>query len=71
MYGVPGIPDHSGSGASDILTDYVNALYGKAGFSTVINADSRYYHDGNGDIHCGTNEIRRFQVRPWWSCESE
>jgi hypothetical protein len=42
----------------NVLKNYVTNMFGKAGYYTVTYADSTYYHNGNGDIHCGTN-VRR------------
>jgi hypothetical protein len=46
--------NYTGAGASDILQDYVNAQFAHAGYTNIVNADSRYYHNGIGNIHCGT-----------------
>lgn len=43
---------------NDMLKDYVAAMFQKAGYSTIKEADSTYYHDDGADIHCGTNAIR-------------
>ncbi|MCX5636273.1 MAG: protein-arginine deiminase family protein [Planctomycetota bacterium] len=51
------------------FTTYVRNLFERAGFepSGIIESDSRFYHQGIGDIHCGTNVQR---VIPnsynWW-----
>lgn len=42
----------------NILKTYVTNMFGKAGYTTITDADSSYYHGGVGDIHCGTN-VRR------------
>jgi hypothetical protein len=46
------------SSTDDVLKDYVTNMFGKAGYSTITDADSSYYHNGGGDIHCGTNVMR-------------
>ena len=43
---------------NDILKNYVASMFQKAGYSIIKEADSTYYHDGGGDIHCGTNVMR-------------
>ena len=58
--------NYAGAGSSDILSDYVAAAFGKAGYATVISADSRPYHDGDGNIHCGTNVRRAIPAYLWW-----
>jgi hypothetical protein len=59
--------DYLGKSDSDILMDYVENALEKAGYTTDVNTpDSRFYHNRQGDIHCGTNVCR---VRPeykWW-----
>ena len=66
--------DHAGLGTSDILMDYVRNLFDKSGYSNVNEADSRFYHNWSGDIHCGTNKQRTIPPGPqedppgydWW-----
>ena len=56
-----------GGGASDILADYVAAAFFRAGYVLPpTTADSRYYHDGCGNIHCGTNVRRTIPSYKWW-----
>ena len=43
---------------NNMLKDYVAAMFQKAGYSTIEEADSMYYHNKGGDIHCNTNAIR-------------
>jgi len=39
----------------DVLQDYAQELFKGAGLTDVKTSDSRYYHNGCGDLHCGTN----------------
>ncbi len=50
---------------SDILMDYAQRLFQKAGY-TVKKADSRFYHHFGGDVHCGTNVKRNIPDYRWW-----
>ncbi len=59
------VVNFSGSGASDILHDYVAAAFGLCGYLDVNFVDARYYHDWEGSVHCGTNAIRAI-VGQWW-----
>lgn len=59
-------PNTGAEGANDILLDYVKNLFEKAGYADVNDADSRYYHHGSGDIHCGTNVQRTRPTYKWW-----
>jgi hypothetical protein len=58
--------NYLGAGNGDILADYVAAAFARAGYSSVISADSTYYHDWDGDIHCGTNVKRWIPTYSWW-----
>jgi len=58
--------DYTRTGASDILQDYVVAAFKSAGYTSVLTADSRVYHDTQGSIHCGTNVIREVPTYDWW-----
>jgi hypothetical protein len=50
-----------------VIRDYVTNMFGKAGFSQTIMADSRFYHWWGGDIHCGTNVQRVIPSSyKWW-----
>ena len=60
----PGVLDDPNE--PDILMNYVEKLLKKAGFSDVNDADSRVYHNGLGDIHCGTNVQRVIPDYNWW-----
>ncbi len=52
--------------ASDILGDYVDAMFQKAGYQTVTDADELNYHNYAASIHCGTNVQRRIPSYNWW-----
>ncbi|MCP4379472.1 MAG: hypothetical protein GY794_25285, partial [bacterium] len=53
-------------GARDILADYVEAAFGRAGYNRpLVSADSRDYHP-SGSVHCGTNVIRSIPSYKWW-----
>jgi hypothetical protein len=57
---------YDGGMDKDILGDYVWAAFQKAGFTNRNEADSRYYHNRDGDIHCGTNVRREVPAYNWW-----
>lgn len=50
----------------DILDAYMQTMFARAGYSEVITADSREYHNNVGDIHCGTNVVRVIPGYNWW-----
>jgi len=58
--------NYAGAGSSDILADYVAAAFARAGYTSVIEADSRWYHNSQGNIHCGTNVRRAIPAYLWW-----
>jgi hypothetical protein len=62
--------NHSGNGASDILKDYVRNTFQRAGYTNVVFADGRWYHNSGGNIHCGTNVTRRLPTTNWWETVS-
>jgi hypothetical protein len=53
----------------NVIGDYVSALFQKAGYNTIIEADSQNYHRVGGDIHCATNAQRIIPDYNWWECE--
>ena len=57
--------NHDKTGDSDILGDYIQALFAKAGL-TAIPVEDREYHDKSGSIHCGTNVQRTIPSFDWW-----
>jgi len=57
--------NYTGSGASNILGDYVENIFTKAGL-TVTPADDRTYHNNQGSLHCGTNVQRDIPTDKWW-----
>ena len=61
----PGV-NWNGTGNRDIFQDYANNTYKKAGFTRIVEVDSRLYHNGSGNIHCGTNVIRSLPTDNWW-----
>ncbi len=69
----PTVSIAGGDGASDILMDYVEAAFKKAGYALpAVKADSRYYHNGSGNIHCGTNVRRTVPTGyQWWEIEAQ
>ena len=58
--------NYDGTGAKDILNEYVTAMFQKAGYTNIIMADARYYHDNYGSLHCGTNVQRILPALNWW-----
>lgn len=56
----------NGSGNRDLFQDYANTTFTRAGYTRIVLADTRLYHDGSGDIHCGTNVIRDLPTLNWW-----
>ncbi len=54
--------------ADDILRSYVVSLFGNV-YNDVQVVPSRFYHNGQGDIHCGTNVRREIPSSyDWWEC---
>ena len=43
----------AGRGASDLYQGYADAAFRAVGYTTVLYADSRLYHDSGGNLHCG------------------
>ena len=60
------VVDYLGSGAHDIMEDYMRASFLKGGYASVISAESEAYHDFDGNIHCGTNVRRQGFAYRWW-----
>jgi hypothetical protein len=60
------VVNYSGSGAADILHDYVDAAFQHCCGLVPEFVDARYYHDGGGSIHCATNDIRLIPESHWW-----
>lgn len=56
----------SGKGASDLYQAYADAAFRKVGYTQVLYADSRFYHDSAGNLHCGTNVVRALPAGKWW-----
>lgn len=57
--------NYTGSGASNILGDYVESIFSKA-VLTLTPADDRAYHNNQGSLHCGTNVQRDIPTDKWW-----
>jgi hypothetical protein len=56
-----------GSGVKkDLFDAYATAAFRAAGFTKVVFADARQYHDASGSLHCGTNVIRSLPPGKWW-----
>ena len=61
------VVDYNQSGtASDILGDYAQAAFRRAGYASIDEADERWYHNAYGSIHCGTNVQRVVPTHKWW-----
>ena len=56
----------SGSGKSDLFQDYATKVFQKAGYTRIEFVNSTVYHDAAGNIHCGTNTIRRIPTAKWY-----
>ena len=58
-------------GSINLFNDYVIKAARKVGFTTILTCEERYYHNGDGSIHCGTNVLRRIPVLgsglEWWN----
>ncbi len=63
------VVDYLDTGATDILEDYLTAIFGKAGISNVVTVDSRIYEENGGSVHCGTNARREIPTYNWWEFE--
>ena len=63
----PTVTITGGGGTADILADYAAAAFRKAGYALpLVAADSRWYHNSQGNIHCGTNVRRAIPAYLWW-----
>jgi protein-arginine deiminase len=51
----------------DLLQDYVDATFRRAGYGTVEFVDSTTYHNTGGNLHCGTNTVREIPPGRWWA----
>jgi protein-arginine deiminase len=51
----------------DLLQDYVNATFQRAGYSAVEVVDSTTYHNNGGSLHCATNVVREIPGGAWWA----
>ncbi|KAI1449867.1 hypothetical protein F5Y02DRAFT_164661 [Annulohypoxylon stygium] len=49
----------------DILMEVVRKVYGEVGYEVIFIDDWFSHHEGGGDVHCGTNTMRKPQ-QPWW-----
>ncbi|MCH8828848.1 MAG: hypothetical protein IID45_04645 [Planctomycetes bacterium] len=58
--------NYDGTGAKDILKEYVTAMFQKAGYTNIMMTDVRNYHDDFGSLHCGTNVRRILPALNWW-----
>ena len=60
--------DFDGSGAKDILKEYVTSMFVRAGYTAadIHWADARLYHNLCGSLHCGTNVQREVPTYNWW-----
>jgi hypothetical protein len=59
--------DYNGSGIHSILGDYVDAMFRRSGYTTVLTADDRSaYSNYSGSLHCGSNVERTIPVFKWW-----
>ena len=60
--------DYLGTGATDVFEDYVRSSFVLAGYADaeIVFADARYYHDGCGPLHCGSNASRAIPSENWW-----
>jgi hypothetical protein len=56
----------TGRGSSDLFQGYADAAFRKVGYTTVLYADARLYHDAGGNLHCGTNVVRTLPAGKWW-----
>ena len=56
----------TGRGASDLFQGYADAAFRSAGYTRVVYADARVYHDAGGNLHCGTNVARALPAGKWW-----
>ena len=62
-------PEFAGTGVSDILWDYAQAAFRRAGYSTVTGINSIFYHNNVGNSHCATNVRRELPPLNWWEYE--
>lgn len=50
----------------DPLLDGHRAEMAGIPIGNIVRADGRYYHNGVGFIHCGTNVVRELPTDKWW-----
>jgi len=55
--------------ATDILMHYTREAMELAGYTNIVAPDSRVYHNGVGNIHCGTNARRTIPAYNWWEMD--
>jgi hypothetical protein len=56
----------NGTGKTDLFEGYAGSVFRAAGYRNVVLADTRFYHDTGGSLHCGTNAIRATAAAKWW-----
>jgi hypothetical protein len=57
----------NGSVASDLFQGYAAAAFKEGGYTKVVFADARIYHNSSGSVHCATNAIRTLPADKWWA----
>ncbi|KAA8646928.1 protein-arginine deiminase domain-containing protein [Aspergillus tanneri] len=50
----------------DILVEATNRVYGEIGLKVTYIDDWESHHIGGGEVHCGSNTIRKV-TSPWWN----
>lgn len=58
--------NYAGNGKADLFQDYVSNTFVAGGYKRVRFIDARFYHNGSGGVHCGTNVFRDIPSRAWW-----
>jgi protein-arginine deiminase len=53
-------------GGTDVFDSYVDQAAQLVGFAGTTPCEERYYHNGTGSIHCGTNVLRAVPSDKWW-----
>ncbi len=57
----------NGAAVSDLFQGYASAVFKKGGYTKVVFADARIYHNSSGSVHCATNAIRALPSEKWWA----
>lgn len=61
------IPDPKSPALKQYMQDQLQAIgYNAAAGPRFHFIDTQDYHDGAGEIHCGTNSVRVIPETPWW-----